>query len=264
MRKLRRFFRHCNRVIHSLHQLKQAREKLKEHFGKDITVHFVSFGGEDINYMLKRNKQCFGIFRQCLLIQEKQSLQDLGPIQRKDTSKRIAKEQLAYAKGGEKSVTPRLLYAFDGGTVCEYLEGERLWDVVKKNPQQVWTILEQVIHVYHQLHLLGIAHLDATLKNVILDMQDQKIKIFDFEYYARSDISFELQQAYDFVRLIEHTLRIIPDEYQMEFESFIIQLKTMIFDDIKNVDFSLVQHYLKGIKEFPIYTMLKQEVFFNL
>ena len=90
------------------------------------------------------------------------------------------------------------------------------------------------------------------------------IKIFDFEYYAIEAMSFELQQAYDYVRIIEHSLRTIPAEYQNDFLPVISLLKEITSDEIKHADFSSVRKLINGIKQFSIYEALHKEVFYNL
>lgn len=220
-----------------------------------------SFGGADINYFLIKNKQCFAVFRQGLVNQA--DTDDL-PIQRFHRQKRIAKEKMAYEKGGALGLTPKLLFAFEDGVVCEYIDGTRMWTLLQHDKSRIWTILEDVIKIYAQLHQLGITHLDATLKNCIWDEKEAKIKIFDFEYYAIEAMSFELQEAYDYVRIIEHSLRTIPVDYQSDFMPIISLLKKITSDEIKHVDFSSVRGLINGIKQFPIYEALHKEVFYNL
>lgn len=186
------------------------------------------------------------------------------PIQRFNREKRIAKEKRAYEKGGALGLTPKLLFAFEDGVVCEYINGKRMWVILQQDKSRIWTMLQDVIKVYFQLHQLGITHLDATLKNCIWDDKEARIKIFDFEYYAVEAMSFELQQAYDFVRIIEHSLRTIPAEYQNDFMPVISLLKEITSDEIKHADFSSVRVLINGIKQFSIYEALHKEVFYNL
>lgn len=236
-------------------------QKAVVNYFKDIRFQWGSFGGADINYFLIKDKKCFAVFRQGLVDQE--DTNDL-PIQRFNRHKRIAKETLAYTKGGELGLTPRLLFSFENGVVCEYLEGKRMWSLLQEDKSRIWVILEDVIRVYLQLHKLGIAHLDATLKNCIWDIKEQKIKIFDFEYYGLCSMSFELQEAYDYVRIIEHSLRTIPVEYQKDFNRLILLLKENISDEVKHADFTSVRSLIDGIKNYPIYEELRKEVFYYL
>ncbi len=264
MRKLKRLYKHLCIYMANKDAIHSSHQKLREYFGTDIEIRLMSFGGEDLNYTLKRNKKTFAIFRQCISVNTQTHLNSRCPIQRQNRDLRIQKETFAYTQGGEHGLTPKLLYSFEHGVVCEYIQGDRLWHTLKKDPQKIWHILDEVIKIYSLLHNLGIAHLDATLKNAILDNNDQKIKIFDFEYYAHEDMSFELQKSYDIIRLIEHSLRNVPLEYQHGFKNLIEQLEKIISKEMRHLEFSLVSPYLQGIKKYPIYEALKQKIFFNL
>ena len=133
---------------------------------------------------------------------------------------------------------------------------------MEKDKSQVWDILIDAVKTYKKLHDLGIVHLDATLKNFV--MTEDSMKVIDFEYYPSVDLSFEVQKAYDYVRIIEHTLRTTPQEYQEKYHPFIDVLDAIVPKDIRDVDFVLVKQWLKNIETFPIYTALKERIFINL
>ena len=90
------------------------------------------------------------------------------------------------------------------------------------------------------------------------------MQVFDFEYYAIPEFDFKAQQAYDIVRIIEHSLRIVPLAYQNNFEHFISCLQNLILQEVKTADFNIVNKFIQGMKKFPIHTELKKQVFYNL
>ena len=264
MRKLRRAIKHIKLYYSNRTAIKCAHDLLKEYFGNDIKIKFASMGGEDLNYTLQKDGKIFAIFRQSISSQTSSTHSSTFPIQRQNKKARFEKEIFAYTYGGKCGLTPKLLYVCDYGVVCEYIHGKNLWNQVKKDPQSIWKILTEVIKVYLELHKLGISHLDATLKNCIYDESTKKIKVFDFEYYAMPELNFTTQQAYDIVRIIEHSLRIIPPIYQNNFDFFIDFLKDALPEEVKKADFSLVEGLLQGIKKFSIYGELKRYIFNDL
>lgn len=200
----------------------------------------------------------FGVFRHVLV----DKIPDIQtPINRAEKLQRIEKETFAYKVGGEANLTPKLLYSFENGVICDYVEGTRALDLVKENPQNIWNILSQIVKIYAKLHQFNITHLDATLKNCILDKRDSQFKIYDFEYYARHDIDFELQCAYDYVRIIEHTLRVLENYDEKKALEFVYLLKEIIPNEVKNVDFTIMRRYIRKIDKLVIYDFLKKKYF---
>lgn len=259
MRKLKKFIKNMTTLYINRLTIRDTRQLLKQEFG-DITFEFSSFGGADINYLLLKDKKKFAMLR-LAITDKKEEKNDLALL-RFNKQKRLAKETQAYKEGGKYNLTPNLLYAFDDGVVCEYLEGERGFDTLMEDKSKVWDILIDVIQVYNHLHHLDITHLDATLKNFILD--NGQMKVIDFEYYPSENLTLEVQKAYDYIRIIEHTLRIIPLKYQKNYDSFIDVLDGIITEELREVDFTMVERWLKNIENYPIYPTLKRRIFINL
>lgn len=258
MKKIKKLIKNVKVLYHYSNKIKQVKKKLYYEFG-NIKFVFASFGGADINYYILKDKKKFALLR--LAIRDiEESTQH--PILRFNKKKRLEKEYEAYSMGSKHNLTPKVLYRFDDGLVCEYIDGQRVFDVLRKDTAKVWLILEEAIQVYRKLHDLGITHLDATLKNFILD--DKKMKVIDFEYYPSENLSLEMQKAYDYVRIIEHTLRVVPTKEQENYHNFLNVLDETVPNDIRNVEFTLVKPWLENIQTFPIYVELQKRIFTNL
>lgn len=156
------------------------------------------------------------------------------PILRFNKKKRLSKEYQAYNIGSKHGLTPKVLYRFEGGLICEYLDGEIVFSILQKDKSKVWDILTEATKTYKKLHDLGITHLDATLKNFIMD--NTQMKVIDFEYYPAKKLSLELRKAYHYIRIIEHTLRIIPIKEQKNYHDFLNVLDGTVPKDIRNVN----------------------------
>ena len=258
MKKIKKFIKNIKILYKNRIKIENTKKLLKKEFS-EIEFIFASFGGADMNYYLLCDKKKFGILR--LAIADVKKDTDLS-ILRFNKQKRLDKEYQAYNIGSEHSLTPKVLYRFEDGLVCEYLDGERVFSILQKDKSQVWNILTEAVKTYRKLHDLGITHLDATLKNFIMD--DTQMKVIDFEYYPAEKLSLDVQKAYDYVRIIEHTLRGIPTKHQEDYKEFIESLDAIIPMEIREVDFELVKPWLINIQKFPIYTALKERIFTNL
>jgi tRNA A-37 threonylcarbamoyl transferase component Bud32 len=257
MRKLKRLFKNLKMLYSNRNKIKNIQKTVQKELG-NITFKFASFGGADINYFILKNNHIFAMMRLAILDKEDTSL----PIIRFNKKKRLDKEYHAYTIGSKYNLTPKVIYHSEDVIVCEYLDGQRLYDILNQDKSKVWDILSEAIVIYKKLHDIGIVHLDATLKNFIVD--NHQMKVIDFEYYPSNEFSVEAQKAYDYVRIIEYTLRMIPQEYQNDYESFINVLDEVVSDELRNVDFTLVERWLKNIEMYPIHNILRKKIFNTL
>lgn len=184
---------------------------------------FASLGGADIHFILKdKNNHPFAMARLALIDHDQKNT---VPINRFDLHKRIAHETKAYTIGGLHDITPKLLDAGKNYTVCTYIDGQNALQILRKDPSQGWKLLETLLGLYEQLHQHDITHLDATLKNIFWDQTTHSFKLVDFEYYAEETLSLKEQKAYDYLRLIDYTLRFIPEARQEDFDAILSLLK---------------------------------------
>ena len=255
VKKLKKIIRNIKRMFQHKADIDRIQADIQKELG-EVEFKFASFGGADINYYVLRNRVKFAMLR--LAIENKKD--GVKAISRFNKEKRLANEYNAYHKGFQDDLTPEVLYYSKDALVCEYLSGERVFNVLQKDRSQVWDILISAMQIYQKLHALGIVHLDATLKNFVLD--DGRMKVIDFEYYAGiPEFDIEEQKAYDYVRIIEHTLRTIPSEYQRQYHQFIKDLDKIVASEIRDVDFTHVKPWIKNIQAYPIYPDLKEKIF---
>jgi len=259
MRKIKKLIRNLKILYQYQHKIKNVQKEIKKELGT-VEFKFASFGGADINYYVVRDNKKFGMLRLAIIHKENDSSL---PIVRFNKKKRLTKEYTAYAVGFKYALTPKVLYHSDDALVCEYLKGKRVFDILQKDKSKVWSILSTAVETYKDLHNLNIVHLDATLKNFVMD--NTQMKVIDFEYYAgKEDFTLEEQKAYDYVRIIEHSLRKIPHKYQENYHEFIDYLDKIVPKEIRNVDFKYVKPLINNIQNYPIYTALKEKIFTKL
>jgi tRNA A-37 threonylcarbamoyl transferase component Bud32 len=259
MRKIKKFIRNIKRYYQHSDRIENIQNEIKKELG-EVEFKFASFGGADINYYVLKDNNKFGMMRLAIVNEEDDSSL---PIVRFNKKKRLTKEYTAYTVGAKYELTPKVIYHSDDALVCKYLKGKRVFDILQKDKSKVWSILSRAVETYKALHSLNIVHLDATLKNFV--MEDSQMKVIDFEYYAgKEDFTLAEQKAYDYVRIIEHTLRKIPNEYQKEYHEFIGYLDKIVPKEIRNVDFQYVKPLITNIRNYPIYLELKEKIFTKL
>jgi len=257
MKKVKKYIKNLKTLFLHREQIALVKEEVAVALG-EVKFQFASFGGADINYYLLQEKKRVGMLRLAIADHADSDV----AIVRFVKQKRLAKEYEAYSKGSQYGLTPKVLFASSDALVCEYLEGKRAFDVVKDEKHRVWEVLFEAIEVYTKLHALGVTHLDATLKNFVVTSEG--MKVIDFEYYPSEALSLETQKAYDYVRIIEHTLRMIPKEEQEGYAPLVAFLKQRVPSEVKDASFDLVYGWLKNIENYPLYEALRKEVFTKL
>jgi tRNA A-37 threonylcarbamoyl transferase component Bud32 len=258
MRKVKKIIRNCKIVLKYHKEIFKIKNEVEKELN-NITFKFASFGGADINFFILKDNARYGMLRLAIVNKKDTNL----PIVRFNKQKRLNKEYTAYKVGSRYMLTPKVLYYSNDALVCEYINGERVFDILQKDKSKVWSILLSAAEIYKKLHSLNIVHLDATLKNFVMD--DRQMKVIDFEYYAnKEEFTLEEQKAYDYVRIIEHTLRTIPENNQKHYHQFIKDLDKIIPSEIREVDFNYVKPWIKNIQTYPVYAELRDKIFKKL
>ncbi len=218
---------------------------VKKHFHAD-TISFASFGGVDINYFIKKDKQIIGVMRLALI---DDSRNNGVPINRFNKKKRLEKEVSAYKTGYTQNLTPRLLYFSENCTVCSHIAGSNLRKELKRNRDNILIILKNSLTHLKKLHALEIVHLDASLDNILIDKNDgNRLKIIDFEYYPEPVLSVKEQKLYDYLRMYEYTTRGISFEKKEILRQSLSILDEVIADDFATLSLKKMQPLLNRLK----------------
>lgn len=197
--------------------------------------------GYDSVYLVSGEAGTIGMMR--LLNPYKRS----GDTQMKDIHKpgvgRIDYEWAIYQKGGAQSLTPKALWRSHDALLCEYLPHRRLQADVEKNPEQAWEAILLAAKNLHRLHAAGIAHMDASLANMLVDGQGQA-RFIDFEYAPADTLPFAAQKVFDHLRLVESVWKFIPDGKKDDFSQWLDYFTSCLDDEMRKTDLSRLEHTL--------------------
>ena len=112
--------------------------------------------------------------------------------------------------------------------------GARLSQRLLQEPSSFWPLLVRTSHALGTLHVLGITHMDASLSNT-LDAVDG-CRLIDFEYEPRVGITFEQQMAYDHLRLLESSLKVMPVGEHAGLDAWLEVLNVILPKRVRGMD----------------------------
>lgn len=238
MRSLKKFFIKLILVIKNYKYIKENINYVKNKLNAQSII-FASFGGADINFLIKKDKKIIAMMR-LAIIDEKMNR---FVIDRFDKKRRLSNEINAYKKCSIDNLTPELLISNENFTVCKYIDGFNANTILKQGKIDIYEFYESILKIYMKIHEKEVSHLDATLKNIFYDNSSKSFKVVDFEYYAQKDLSFEKQKLYDYLRISEYILR----TYKKDIPRFINILDETILNNYNDIDLTIVRPLLKSL-----------------
>jgi len=129
---------------------------------------------------------------------------------------RLLREWQAYEVGAIRGLTPRTLWKCDDAILCDYLPYDSLHNELLKNPDNFWQLILLASQRLSELHKTGITHMDASLANILSDSSKKHLVFIDFEYGPNMSVNIGQQRAYDYLRLLESSIKFIPPGRNVE------------------------------------------------
>ncbi len=125
---------------------------------------------------------------------------------------RLQREWDAYGVGGEAGLTPRRIWRTRDATLSAYVPWQSMHERLLRSEKEFWPLLWRATRGLAMLHQLGLTHMDASLANVLADGHLRNVVFVDFEFAPAPNVTRAQQKAYDFLRLLESSLKFLPPE----------------------------------------------------
>ncbi|MDB5470682.1 MAG: 3-deoxy-D-manno-octulosonic-acid kinase [Caulobacter sp.] len=156
------------------------------------------------------------------------------PFQIEDAARRLDHEYVALARAASIGLAPAPLWRAEDAILCSYLPYETLTSVALKAPDRVWECLSQASAALDRLHReVGMAHMDASLSNVLADAGRKAFALVDFEYTPVPGVGFAEQKIYDHLRLLQATGKFIPGPLKGEHAAWFAQFGAYVDDEMR-------------------------------
>jgi serine/threonine protein kinase len=237
-----------NTLLRRLHQnyaeirirkrCKEIQAALSEFLDKDITFTKSGNRGQDSIYHVKYTGRTIGVLR-LLNPYKKSKFLDVGmPYHLSSPTMRLAREWDSYSIGSKSGITPKPIWKSEDAIVCEFLPYSTVYEYIISNPEYYWSLIIKSSIGLKQLHDLGLIHMDASISNTLLENISSKPIFIDFEFSPENNISIEQQKSYDYLRLIESSLKFIPEGMNIQYGDWLSFIKQETGLNFGNIDIS--------------------------
>ena len=223
--------------------------ELAEIIGGPVKMRSSGARGRDSIYFLEGAAGFRGVLRLANPHKRRKPLPADSPFTWPDTPTRLAREWAAYERGSAARLAPAPLWRCDDALVCERVAGPRLSDLLAVDPHRFWALIGLATAGICRLHDCGLVHMDCCLANIIQVENDDSLRFIDFEYGPAPELSLQQQQAYDYLRLVESSLKFRPAEDGDGIHDWLKMLDASVSPDTRKVAFESLYPALGRLRQ---------------
>ena len=187
-------------------------------------------GQDDIYYIYTNNKPGY-VLRLYNPYKSKKVFQDSSPFIILPYESRLEQEWSAYHTGYPSGLTPKPVWKDRDAILCEYLPYITMHEILLSSPERTWDLINRAADRLQELHKAGLSHMDASLANILTDSELHHLVFIDFEFSPVAGMSFRQQQLYDHLRLLESSLKFIPENLLNEAGAWLGKLHEIFGDN---------------------------------
>ena len=192
--------------------------------------------GRDSVYLVRDGAKVIGAVRLCNPYLRGKALAANMPFMTLADQVRLDREWQCYETASRSGLTPVPLWRDKDALMCEFLPGQRLSVLLAQEPADFWRLIRRTSMTLTALHDLGLTHMDASLANSIADNNGRGCRLIDFEYGPAHELTFEQQKAYDYLRLLESSMKFMPLSAREQADEWVSELDQHITNDMREAD----------------------------
>jgi hypothetical protein len=210
--------------------------------------------GHDSNYDVFAGDRQVAVLRLVNPFKQRPTPPPGMPFQIEEPARRLDHEYVALARAASIGLAPEPIWRAEDAILCRHLPYETLTSRALKDPDRVWEYLSQASAALDRLHReVGMAHMDASLSNVLSDPAGKAFALVDFEYTPDVGVGFAEQKIYDHLRLLQATGKFIPDRLKGEHAAWFKQFGGYIDDEMRAAPLERILPALNHVLGVPAY-----------
>ncbi|WGM37587.1 hypothetical protein [Caulobacter sp. NIBR1757] len=254
MRKLKRWWR-ARKAEAALKDRREAvRAMVAGVIGSPVRLKERGNLGHDSNYDVFAGDRQVAVLRLVNPFKQRPTPPPGMPFRIEDAARRLDHEYVALARAASIGLAPEPIWRAADAILCAYLPYHTLTSTVLRTPGRVWECLSQASAALDRLHReVGMAHMDASLSNVLADAGHKAFALVDFEYTPDVGVGFAEQKIYDHLRLLQATGKFIPDRLKGDHAAWFAQIAGYVDDEMRAAPLERLLPALNHVLAVPAY-----------
>ena len=236
MRSLSRFIKREYAELRNSDRKRRLQRQLSRYFNRPLRLQRAGSRGRDSIFLVRDKQVIIGAIRLCNPFLRRKPLSPDMPFVTLSDPLRLEREWQCYQQAAQAGLTPLPLWRDRDALMCEFLPGWRLSTLLARDPLRFWTLLCRASITLAAVHNLGITHMDASLANIIIDEDETRCRLIDFEYGPVANLDFAQQKAYDHLRLLESSIKFMPPGEEFCADGWLEELERLLSDEVRRVD----------------------------
>jgi hypothetical protein len=265
LRKLKRWWR-ARKAEAALKDRREAVQRLVEGvLGSSVRLKERGNLGHDSNYDVFAGGKQAAVLRLVNPHKQRPTPPPGMPFQIEEPARRLDHEYVALARCASIGLAPEPIWRAEDAILCRYLPYHTLTSAALKSPDRVWTYLSQASAALDRLHReVGMAHMDASLSNVLADAGHKAFALVDFEYTPVAGVTFPEQKIYDHLRLLQATGKFIPERLKGDHAAWFEQFAGYVDEEMRAAPLERILPALNHVLGVEAYRDATRKVLPNL
>jgi hypothetical protein len=246
MRTLRRFYRRQLAELRLAPRRRVITGEISRELGVPVRLERTGARGHDSIYYAMAEKHPLGVLRVLNPFLARKSPPADMPFVSLPPELRLTHEWEAYGKLAPRGLAPRPLWRCDDAILCTFIEAPRFSATLNTNPMRLWELAATAARGIRAIHDADLVHMDACFANLLGDDRSLPVWI-DFEYGPAPGLSETAARAYDYLRLIESSLKFLTPDQRREPGRWIQAMDSLPDDEARAVDLKPLQPALQRL-----------------
>ena len=243
---------------------RRLERELSRQFGEELALAAHGSRGRDSIYQLVGRDGVVGVLRLVNPHKRTKPLASDSPFIVPAARARLEREWDAYACGAPHGLTPQPLWRAHDALLCAHVDRPRMSDLLASDPSRFWSLNCAAARAIARLHALGVMHMDACLANILSDSELGEPVLIDFEYAAATHVTLDQAQAYDYLRLLESGMKLMPRGADADSQAWISTLDKCVSGPARDADIGPLRPALERVLKHPQVCAALRRVFVRL
>lgn len=208
MRNIKRFLKRQLAEFRLSPRRQTLQQEVSRALGCEVRLQLSGARGHDSVYYAVESNRRLGVLRVLNPYLQRGNPQREMPFVSLEPRARLAHEWDVYQSLYPRGLSPKPLWHAPDALLCSYVDAPRYSEQFEANPLILSVLASSAAKGIHQMHEAGVLHMDVCFANVLGSPNTSTIWI-DFEYGPSPGLPPGTAQAYDYLRLIESSLKFL-------------------------------------------------------